>query len=355
VLFGPFAGPLADSHSRHRLMLIADTGRAVLLATIPVAVAFGGLRFWVLVVVAFLTGSLTLVFNIALQAYLPSLVPAGQIGVANARLSASQSAAEVTGPGFAAGLIALGGASVAVAADAVSYVLSALFLCRLPVRDAGRRVRASGPGTMAGFWRDTKVGFTLLKRDPVLRAVTRSYAILTFFSQMQAAVYFLFLTRDLRFGAGMISIVFTAAGVIGLFSAIGCNRVAARADSGRLIVLGQVVIALGGVLLAAATGPIVMASALITLGEACFGTGLTLFAVGYQTLFQLRTEDQVRGRVIGAARFLTAAPVPLAAVIAGVLGTAGGPRVALIAGAAGMAIGLAEVRPLLRFPAGHAG
>jgi hypothetical protein len=101
--------------------------------------------------------------------------------------------------------------------------------------------------------------------------------------------------------------------------------------------------ALGGALLALAEGPKLEAASFITGGEACFGIGLTLFGVGYTTLFQLRTEDEVRGRIIGAARFITAASVPFAAIVAGVIGSLFGLRTALIVGAIGMALGLAAV------------
>lgn len=346
VLFGPFAGPVADRYSRYRIILIADIGRAVLLATVPVAVLSGDLGYWQLVLVAFGTGTLTLFFNVAFQAYLPSLVPSAQVAVANARLGASQSAAEVSGPGLAAGLIALGGAAVAVAADAASYVFSAISLGlirRHDTRPAQASVPAGETTPLARFLADVKVGFRLLRQDDILRIVTRSNAILTFFAQMQAAVYFLFLTRALHFTAGMISIVFTAAGVLGLFSAVWCNRVAARVKLGHLIVYGQLILALGGVLLATATGPVLVSSVFITAGEACFGIGFMIFSIGYQSLFQLRTADEVRGRVIGAARFITSAPVPLAALFSGVVGDIIGVRATLIAGAAGMTAGLAAV------------
>ncbi len=346
VLFGPFAGPVADRCSRYRIILTADIGRAVLLASVPVAVLLGGLGYWQLVLVAFGTGTLTLFFNVAFQAYLPGMVPPDQVAVANARLGASQSAAEVSGPGLAAGLIALGGSAVAVAADAASYVFSALSLGFIRGRDKrpdGPPVQAGEGTPLARFVADVKVGFRLLRHEDILRIVTRSNAIMTFFAQMQAAVYFLFLTSALHFTAGMISIVFTAAGVLGLFSAVWCNRVAARVKLGHLIVCGQLILALGGILLATAAGPVVLASVFITAGEACFGIGFMIFSVGYQSLFQLRTAGQVRGRVIGAARFITSAPVPLAALFSGVVGNVIGVRATLIAGAAGMAAGLAAV------------
>jgi MFS family permease len=346
VVVGPFVGPVVDRYSRHRLMIIADVGRAALLATIPIAVITGILALWIMVVVAFLVGLLTALFNVAFQAFLPSLVTTEQLGEGNARLSASQSASELTGPGIAAGLIALGGSAAAVAADALSYVVSAYFLLRIKVRDTGYRrsvVDEKRPWQLSAFWREIQVGFSLLRRDAVLMTVTRSNAIFNFCAQIQSAVYFLFLTKDLHFGPSMISLVFTAAGVIGLLSAFGCNRLAARIGFGRLLIIGQLIMALGGALLALAHGSTLEAATYITGGEGCIGIGLILFGVGYTTLFQLRTEDEVRGRIIGAARFITAASVPFAAIIAGVIGSSFGLRTALIVGAAGMALGLAAV------------
>jgi MFS family permease len=343
VVVGPFVGPVVDRHSRHRLMIISDVGRAALLATIPIAVVIGMLTLWIMVVVAFLVGILTALFNVAFQAFLPNLVTTEQLGEGNAKLSASQSASELTGPGIAAGLIALGGSSAAVAADALSYVVSAYFLLRIKVRDTGygRSVVDDQSRQLSAFWREIQVGFSLLRRDAVLMTVTRSNAIFNFCAQIQSAVYFLFLTKDLHFGPSMISLVFTAAGVIGLLSAFGCNRLAARIGFGRLLIIGQLIMALGGALLALAQGSTLEAATFITGGEGCIGIGLTLFGVGYTTLFQLRTEDEVRGRIIGAARFITAASVPFAAIIAGVIGSFFGLRTALIVGAAGMALGLA--------------
>jgi hypothetical protein len=78
-------------------------------------------------------------------------------------------------------------------------------------------------------------------------------------------------------------------------------------------------------------------------GEACFGAGLSLFGVGFTTLFQLRAPDEVRGRLIGTSRFLTSASVPVAAVLGGVIGVTLSVRVVMVAGAVGMALGLVAV------------
>jgi MFS family permease len=342
VVAGPFIGPFADRYSRHRLMLIADIGRAALLATVPVAYLAGVLALWLMVLVAFAVGVLTALFNVAFQAFLPSIVDPSQLGDGNAKLSASQSASGIFGPGLAAGLIALGGSATAVAADAFSYVASAYALTRIRTRDTGHGSPSAQRGRRM-YWQSIKAGFGLLRQDAILVTVTRSNAIMACFGQLQSAVYFLFLTKVLHFDASMISVIFVAAAILGLLSAFGCNRLAGRIGYGRLIILGQLVMAFGGTFLALAQGSRLAAAGYILAGEACFEVGLTLWGVGYVTLFQLRAAEEVRGRIIGAARFLTAASTPLAALLAGVLGTAFGLRTTLVVGAAGMALGLVVV------------
>jgi MFS family permease len=345
LLVGPLAGPLADRGSRWRLMIVADAGRALLLAWIPLGALLGVLSFWHLVVIAFGVGALTLLFNVSYQAFLPNVIPAERLAEGNSKLGASQSAAEVTGPGLASLLIAAGGPPTGVLADAVSYLVSTWCLLRLRTRDAVRPTpeRAALLTRLTGFWSDIKSGFPLLRRDPVLRAVTLSNAILAFFAQLQAAIYFIFLVKTLHLGAGLIGVLFLVAGGIGFLTAIWCDRLAGRIGIGPLVVTGQVVLVAGGTLLAAASGPTVMASALIIAGEACFGAGLSLFGIGYTTLFQLRTTDEVRGRVIGTSKFLTSASLPMAAVLGGVLGVVFNVRTAMMIGAVGMAVGLVAV------------
>jgi len=341
LLVGPFVGPIVDRRARRPLLLIADIGRAVLLGWIPIGAALGVLALWQLLVVALGVGLLTLLFNVAYQAFLPNVVPAARLADSNGKLSASQSVAEVTGPGLASWFIYAGGPAAAVVADAVSYVVSAWCIVRMRTRDA---VRAGAPaGGWSAFWASTRSGFPLLWRDRILRSVTLANAVLVFFAQLQAAVYFLYLARTLHLGPTVIGLVFTASGIIGFAAALGAGRLAERLGLGRLIVVGQLVLIAGGALLAAASGPRLQAAGFIVAGEACFSAGMAIFGVGYTTMFQVRTSDVIRGRVLGAAKFLSAAPIPIAALAGGAVAEAYGLRTAEIVGAIGMALGLVAV------------
>jgi MFS family permease len=340
LLVGPFVGPLVDRLPRRSLMIVADAGRAALLSWIPIGAWLGVLALWHLLVIGFGVGALTMLFTVAYQAFLPNVIQPEQLNDGNGKLTASQSVAEVGGPGVAGWLMAAGGPPTAIIADAASYVISASCLVRMRARDVTNRATRQVRDSMMLVLGD---GFRLLWRDPVLRTVTVSTATMAFFAQLQEAVYFLFLVRSLHFSAGLIGVLFSLSAIAGFGAAILCDRLAKRVGLGPLIVTTQLLMAVGCLLLALATGPTAIAAAVILAGEASIAAGLSLSAVGFTTLRQVRTADEVRGRVIGASRFLTQACVPVAALLGGALGGLFGLRVALLVGGVGTLLGAALV------------
>jgi MFS family permease len=333
LLLGPFAGPITDRFPGRGLMITADYGRALLMGWVPVAAGLHLLAVWQLFVVSFGVGALTVVFNVAYQAFLPDLLPAAMLTDGNGKLAASQSASEVAGPGIAGSAAALAGLPSAIVLDAVSYLVSALALSRIPVP-----VRRP-PATERGIWAGIKEGFVLLWQDPLLRISTVSIAIVTAFSQLQMAIYFLFLGTTLHMSVAVIGVVFAASGVAGFVSALLTSRLAGRFGLGRVIVVGQLIQAAGGVLLAVAAGSQFSAALIVLAGETCFAVGGSLFVVGFTSIRQQRAPQADRGKVIGASRFMTAALVPVMGLLGGVLGSVIGLRGSLAVGAAGMIAG----------------
>ncbi|MCA1846196.1 MAG: MFS transporter, partial [Actinobacteria bacterium] len=302
LVFGAFVGVVVDSLPRRTLMIWSDLGRMALLASVPVAAAAGVLTIGQLILVSFVIGSLSLVFNVAYQAFLPSVVHRDQLAEGNGKLAASQSVAEVTGPGVAGWMMALAGPAGALLVDAASFGVSALALRALRVEEQHRPRRGKAP-----FWSATRSGFIALWADPVLRSVTVSTSIVVAFSQIQMAVYFLFLVKELHFGSGTIGVLFSVSGVFGFMGAVFSDRISRRIGVGALIVAGQATQAAGGLLLAVAGGSRLLAGAVILAGEVCFAVGLSVFSVSYVSLRQARIDDEVRGRVVGASRFVTTA------------------------------------------------
>jgi MFS family permease len=109
-------------------MIAMDCLRFLALASVPVAYALGWLRFGQLLVVAVVVGAADIGFRAASGACVKSLVAPGQLLTANARLESTTWTATMVGPPLGGALIGVFGLVTTVAADAVSYLLSALGL-----------------------------------------------------------------------------------------------------------------------------------------------------------------------------------------------------------------------------------
>src|SRR3954452_5211830 len=154
IVVGLPAGVIVDRLSKRPILIVADVGRLLALASVPVAYELDLLTLGQLYAVAFVTGVLTVFFDVAYQSYLPVLVARDQLVDGNAKLSVSDSAATVIGPSVAGALIDLAGAALAVIADAVSFAISAvsLMLIRTPESPPPRRTAGEGaerPGMRA--------------------------------------------------------------------------------------------------------------------------------------------------------------------------------------------------------------
>ena len=128
LLFALPAGVWVDRLRRRPILVIADVGRGLALATIPVFYAFDALTIWQLYVVTFAVGTLTVFFDVAYQSYLPSLVNREQLVDGNSKLEVSRSAASLAGPGIAGVLVAAITAPYAILVDAISFFASGGFI-----------------------------------------------------------------------------------------------------------------------------------------------------------------------------------------------------------------------------------
>jgi hypothetical protein len=124
---------------------------------------------WHLYVVLLLVGSMTLFFDVAHRSYLPSLLRPGQLVDGNSKLEVSRSAAEISGPGLAGGLAQVLTAPLAILFDALSFLLSAIFLARIQTSEPTPHSRKDQPesgayeggsrsrsGMASGYWRGTR-------------------------------------------------------------------------------------------------------------------------------------------------------------------------------------------------------
>src|SRR5579871_476043 len=125
-LVGMVAGVWVDRLRRRPIMIGADLGRAALLLTIPAAALLHHLRIEHLYLVTFLTGLLTICFDVADRAYLPTLISREELIEGNSKLTAGAAVAGFGAFSLAGWLVQWLTGPIAVLVDAFSFVISAL-------------------------------------------------------------------------------------------------------------------------------------------------------------------------------------------------------------------------------------
>jgi len=315
LVFGLVIGALGDRTSRRRLILFAAAGRALVLASIPVAAALHGLTLDLLYAVALVHGTLTVVFTVTCQAYLPELVERRQLADANVSLQFSRSAIEVGSPAVSGLMIQWLGAANAIVADAVSHLSAALSIARLPRSAAPAPVSGSRWRSLGGQIRE---GLVVVLRQPTIRSVTGTSATLNFGYAMAQAVLLLFAYRELRLSPaavgsllalGSLGFVLGAAIASPLSRRFGLERVLGA--SGLLIGVGVLLLPLA---LLGPAGPVLAASQFLISMQ------FPVYNANQITLRQQSTPIELQGRVNATVRTVGMGLIPVASALAGVLG-----------------------------------
>ena len=315
--------------SKRRALVWADVLRALALATIPLAYAFGALSFAQLLVVALVVGSLTVVFDTAYATFLPLVVPRDEVIEAQGRMSVSRSASYIGGPALGGALVQLLSAPAAVAADALSFVGSALFVSRA-------RVDEPMPAPVEGTLRSRlAVGLRFVFGHPLLRAGVLCTATINFFNLAFNAIVVLFMSKELGLSPGLIGVVFSAGAVGALLGAIVAPIAGRRFGMGPTVVAGAVLFPAPLIGFALAGGTEWLVVAILIAAEALSSIGVMLYDVNLNSLNLLATPWHLRGRQSGAARVVNYGVRPIGALAGGLLAEAIGLRGALLIGAIG--------------------
>jgi predicted MFS family arabinose efflux permease len=314
---------------RHRPVLIAaDAARAVLIASVPVAALLGVLGMTQLLAVVLAVGVLGVFFDVAHQTYVPRLVAHEQLPEANARLQTNRSMAAVAGPGLAGVIVQALGVAAALAADAVSYLWSALWLRRIETPDTRPAPRERR------LLREIGEGLRLVRGDRVLLAISAHGAVSSFFQSAHLAIVIVFLARDVGLSPWVIGVLGTAS-LTGAVTAgltarwLGDRLGQARALWGAAVLFG----------LAYQLDPFTGRRwALTCYVFAGFFTSfsvivLSVFGVSFQ---QAVTPPELLGRVNAISQTLVYGVAPLGSLLGGALAGAVGMRATLRIAAAGV-------------------
>ena len=347
LLFSLPAGVWVDRLRRRPLMIAADAGRALAMASIPVVYWLGHLTLVQLYVVAGVHGVLSVIFDVSYLSFLPSLVEREELGEANSRLLGTQSLAQLAGPTLAGGLTAAVGAPVAVLADAVSFAASGAFVGAI-------RGREERPGpTTTRVRTELAEGLRYVFSQPYLRTLTTWFSIGNLFTSALFALMVVYFVRDLHLGAATIGWLMAVVNVGFIAGALVNGKLVRRFGIGPMIAYPSLLSPLALVTVPAAPqgSPLPM----LALGGVV-GTFIGFFAnVNQLTLRQAITPQRLLGRMNSVARFMYWGTIPAGSALGGVVAEAVGLRTTLYAAAicgavTGIPIALSPIRRLRELP-----
>jgi len=351
LLFTLPAGVWVDRLPRRPILVIADLGRALALGSIPLAATVHHLTLAQLYVAGFVTGTLTVFFDVSYQSYLPSLVDRAQLVDGNAKLEISRSAAQIGGPGLGGLLVRAFTAPYAVLADAASYVWSAFFIFAIRQREDVPERTADSPSMR----RELVDGLKYLLGHPYWRPISISTATSNFFNNVAFAILIVYAVRRLHMSPLAIGITFALSNGGALLAAFLTGKIGTRLGIGRTIVLSNVVSSVPLVLvpLAPASFPIPFIVVAFTL----VGFGVVLYNVSAISLTQALTPERLLGRVNASRRFIVWGTIPLGSLTSGALAATIGLRPTMFVGtlACMLAIvptALSPVRSIKEIPEG---
>lgn len=323
LLVGLPVGALVDRLPRRPIMLASDLVAGILFLSVPVAAWLDRLTIGYLLTVAIGAGTASVFFQTAYQVYLPSLLRRDEVAEGNAKMQATETIAQVGGPGLAGLLSQLVGAVNALLLDVASFLASALCLLSIRAREP-RPTRTHQASTLR---QEIGAGIRFVARDRYLRVLTVFGAVSNLGLLGYQAILVVFLVREVGVSPGTVGVLAAVGGVGGVLGAASATALARRFGSARSLLIAELGGAPFGLLIPLSTPGAGLAYAVAGTFVICLGVGVGNVLTG--SFRQTYPPRELLGRVTVSMRMLNYGTIPLGALLGGALGTAIGVRPAL--------------------------
>ena len=337
LIFSLHAGAWVDRRgSQRQTMIAADIGRGLLLASVPIAYAFDVLTIQQLYVVGFFSGVCSVLFFVAYNTVFTNLVEREHYVEANSLTNGSRAATFVVGPSIAGLLVQAVSGPFTLAIDAVSFLVSALFLGTIHPRQPEPEEHQRG---------SVMVGARFIAGDLMLRTMLLSVATINLFNFAFWAIYFLYVTHELHISAAAIGLVLGTAAVGTLLGSVITGPLTRRFGIGPVYTLGVILFPLPLVLVPLAGGPRPLVFAMLVVSEFISGIGLMMLDINGGVIYQAAVPERLISRFFGAFLTVNYGVRPIGSLAGGLLGETLGLRPALWIASVGALVGVLFLLP----------
>jgi len=313
VLLAPIAGSIADRYNRRRIMILADTGAAVITLGVAGLLFSGNLEVWHIYLSTGLSSALGSFQQPAYTASVTMLVPKKDLARAGGIQQMGFAVQSIMVPVLAGILYAVIGLTGVIIIDFVTFffAIGALALVHIPQPKLTTQVE--GEGEKPSMWRDAAFGWNYLRERPGLFGLLWYYAAVNFFLSLSGV-----LTGPLILSFGEST------------------------DLGIVQMAGGAAMLIGGIAMSAWGGPkkrriwaVIATIALSSLGYFLVGLkpSTTLIAVGQfvilffipisaalsQAVWATKVAPDIQGRVFAIRAMIAWSIMPISNLVAGPL------------------------------------
>jgi MFS family permease len=301
LLFAPLGGSAADRFDKQRLLLLTQSILMGLASLLGVLTATGTIRFWTILVIAFLSSASLSFDQPARNSLIASLVPKEDLMNAVGLQSAVFNGASILGPALAGLALSRIGYAGNFFLNAASYIAVLFALLRLDRAEVQSVSKHRGP-----WLASVREALQYVRRDSILVCTVPAYGALLFFGPSAAMILPLFVRKVIHAGPAQLGMLFSA---IGAGTVLGALIVASLGDFPQksALICGSILIwALALTLFGLSVSLRISLLALLVWGAAQNAAGATTL-----TLLQLRVPAEMRGRAMSLNTLLIMCIRPL--------------------------------------------
>ena len=327
---GLCAGVIVDHFPRRRIMIVADIGRAMALGSIPLAFALDLESSAQLYFVAAVVGVLNVFFDVAYQAYLPTLLEQNQLIEGNAKLAIGEAAALTGGPAFGGLLIGAVGAAMALVSDASSYLISALCIASITQR---KELPAQHSAVrLSTVFAEMGEGIGLVIRHPIIRTLASVSALQNFGESVARPMLLIFMYRSLHLTPTIVGLTLTVGSAGFLLGSALVSSLTRKLGIGRTLWFSSLCGV--GAYLILPLGVLGFPAVWVGLWRLFLGLHLPTYNVNVMSVRQKLVPDRLQGRVNATTRTLVLGIMGGGPLVGGALGALLGPAPTIVCGGA---------------------
>jgi MFS transporter, DHA3 family, macrolide efflux protein len=329
TVFGLVSGVIIDRSNRVVIMISSDLARGLIILFIPLAMYYGFIQWWMIIIVLFLLSIFTQFFNPSEQAVLPEIVGEENISKATGNLFVVEQIALVVGNLLAASLILPIGPSIGFVANSTTYFISIIFILMLYTTSKKRglnfKPESKGDTNSKSFKRDFIEIWNFIKNTPIVLTCILLFAFLYFSFSPFLVLMSMWADKILNSGALGYSILQTVY-PIGMVLGGILTSLVHKKFSYKVIISGALSLAFVFIIIFSLNNYLILAAICILL----IGFLVSLTATTIITLQQKIVPNSIRGRYFAISQSIISIALPLGYSFSGIVADSFNIRIVFI-------------------------